>query len=169
MKDKRNDIYSGIALILFAVFMYATSYMIQPTTSDVLGSRFFPQVVAILIAVLAVCMIVGAVASQKKAAGAEQPAEKTEEKTEKKGLNMPLVLTVVGLFAYYILILQLGFTITSILYLLFQGAVLMSKEDLKDKKKLIILVLVAVIAPIALNFIFWNVFQIALPAGNLFQ
>lgn len=166
MKDKRNDIYSGIALILFAVFMYATSYMIQPTTSDILGSRFFPQVVAILIAVLAVCMIIGALASKNKAAGAEQPAE---EKTEKKAVNMPLVLTVAGLFAYYILILQLGFTITSILYLLFQGAVLMSKEDMKNKKKLVVLVLVAVIVPIALNFIFWNVFQIALPAGNLFQ
>lgn len=166
MKDKRNDIYSGIALILFAVFMYATSYMIQPTTSDVLGSRFFPQVVAVLIAVLAVCMIVSGAAALRKT---EKNVQAEKEESEKKSMNMPLLLTVIGLIVYYILIVQIGFTITSIVYLLFQGSVLMSKEELKDKKKLITLVLVSIIVPVALNAIFWNAFKIALPAGKLFQ
>ena len=165
MKDKRNDIYSGIALILFAVFMYATSYMIQPTTSDILGSRFFPRMVAVIIAVLAIAMIVSAVGALKKA----DKASEEGEKTEKKPLSMPLVMTIIGLFAYYILISWAGFTITSILYLLFQGAVLMGKDGLKDKKQLIILVVTSIAVPIALNNIFWQVFRIALPAGNLFQ
>lgn len=165
MKDKRNDIYSGIALILFSIFMFGASYLIQPTTSDILGSRFFPRVVAVLIAVLAIVMIVSAV----KALKSGDKAAEAEEKTKKQMLNMPLVLTIVGLFAYYILIMALGFTITSILYLLFQGAVLMGKEGLKNKKSLIILVIVSVVVPIALKNIFWQVFKIALPAGNLFS
>lgn len=164
MKDKRDDIYSGIVLILFAVFMYAASFLIQPTTSDILGSRFFPRMVAIIIGVLAVCMIVGAAGSLKKAG----KTAKEEEKPEKKPLNMPLVLTIVGLFAYYILIDLLGFTVTSILYLLFQGAVLMGKEGLKNKRSLIILIVTSVVIPIALNNIFWNVFKISLPSSRLF-
>ena len=79
-----------------------------------------------------------------------------------------MFLTTAALFVYYVLVLQIGFTITSILYLLFEGAVLMQKEDLKNKKKMTILVLVAVIVPIFINTIFWKVFSIALPAGALF-
>lgn len=163
MKDKCNDIYSGVVLILFSIFMYGASYLIQPTTTDLLGSRLFPRVVAVLIAVLAIAQIAGAAKDLKNAA----PAEK-EEKTEKKPLSKELVLTIVGLFAYYVLIIWVGFTITSILYLLFQGAVLMGKEGLQNKKNLIILVITSVVVPIALKNIFWNVFTIALPAGNLF-
>ena len=44
----------------------------------------------------------------------------------------------------------------------------MPAEDIKNKKKLIVPVLVSVIVPIAVNAIFWNLFSIKLPAGNLF-
>ena len=138
MKEKRNDIYSSVAFILFAGFMFAGSYWIPPTTSDILGSRFFPRMVAFLIAFLAVFQLIGAVSFVK--------STKEEVKEEKKtGLNMSLILTVAALFAYYVLVLYVGFTITSILYLLAQSAILMSKDDFKNKKKIIILALVAVL------------------------
>ena len=82
--------------------------------------------------------------------------------------SISLLLTVVALFVYYILVLQIGFTITSILYLLFQSAVLMSKDDFKNRKKVIILVLVSIITPIFINVLFGQIFLIVLPEGNLF-
>lgn len=165
MKESRNNLISGITFLLFGVFVFATSYMIQVTTSDILGSRFFPRATAVLIMILALVQISGAVKGMNRAKKEENPAAEEEKK---HGPNKPLVLTVVSLFVYYILILYIGFTITSILYLLAQSAILMSKEDFKDKKKVLIMVAVAVIVPIFINTIFWNVFSIGLPAGKLF-
>ena len=163
MKEKRNDICSAVAFIAFAVFLFVGSYWIPPTTSDILGSRFFPRMIAFLMAFLAIIQLAGAISFVKK--GREEISDKKEGKS---GLNMSLVLTVVALFTYYILVLQIGFTITSIIYLLCQSAILMSKDDFKNKKKVVILALVAIIVPIFINTIFWKVFSIALPAGKLF-
>ncbi|RHP49582.1 tripartite tricarboxylate transporter TctB family protein [Clostridium sp. AF32-12BH] len=163
MKEKHNDVCSSVVFFLFGVFIFVGSYWIPATTSDILGSRFFPRAVAILIGILSLMQLVSALGElkQMKAAGVK------EEKEEKK-LNKPFILTTVALFAYYLLVLGIGFTLTSILYLLFEGVVLMRKDEVKDKKKMIILVLVAVIVPVFLNTVFWNVFSIKLPEGALF-
>ncbi|MEY8339028.1 tripartite tricarboxylate transporter TctB family protein [Lachnospiraceae bacterium 62-35] len=166
MKEKRNDIFSGVAFILFAVFLFVGSYWIPPTTSDILGSRFFPRAIAVLIAFLAAIQLAGAFSFMKQSEAKEEKEEKADDKKGK--MSTALLFTVIALFAYYILVLQIGFTITSIVYLLFQSAVLMSKEDFKNKRKIVILALVAIIVPIFINTIFWNVFSIALPKGNLF-
>lgn len=169
MKEKRNDIYSGIAMIIFAIFLFVGSYWIQPTTSDILGSRFFPKAIAVLIVLLAVIQIIGSVSYLKQNSSEQDTAKEADQEQEQKDWkNKPLIMTTIALFVYYVVILQVGFVITSIIYLLFQGAVLMNKEDLKDKKKMAVLVLVAVLVPIFINTIFWRVFTIALPSGKLF-
>lgn len=163
MKEKRNDIYSSIVFFLFGVFIFAGSYWIPATTSDILGSRFFPRAVAILIGILSLVQLVGALGELK----ALKEAGVKEEKEPAK-LNRPFLLTTIALFVYYVLVLGIGFTLTSILYLLFEGVVLMRKDEVKDKKKIIILLLVAVIVPVFINTVFWNVFSIKLPEGALF-
>ena len=101
-------------------------------------------------------------------AGAFKAAARDNEDNVKEAVNKPLMLTVAALLIYYVLVLQIGFTITSIIYLFCQSLILMPAEDIKNKKKLIVPVLVSVIVPIAVNAIFWNLFSIKLPAGNLF-
>lgn len=166
MDNKRKDIYSGVAMLLFAAFFYGTSFLIQATTSDILGSRFFPQMAAILIALLAVVQIIQA--CRKPAPAQEESASQTET-AGKKRLSKPLVLTTLALFAYYLLTLAVGFTLTSIAYLFFEGMVLMDSKNRKDKKKVALLAVVSVVIPVFLNTVFWNVFAIALPAGALFE
>lgn len=163
MKEKRNDICSSIVFFLFGVFIFVGSYWIPATTSDILGSRFFPRVVAVLIGILSIFQLLSAVGELKKLKDVDIKEEKEQVK-----LNRPFLFTTVALFAYYLLVLGIGFTLTSILYLLFEGVVLMRKDELKDKKKMVILILVAVIVPLFLNTIFWNVFSIKLPEGALF-
>lgn len=162
MKEIKNNLYSSIAFLLFGIFVFAASNLIQPTTSDILGSRFFPRVVAGLICFLAILQIITSAVKLKA------ESAKDEEKEEKSGFSRPLILTILLLFVYYVLILYFGFTITSIFYLLAQSAILMSKDDFKDKKKVIIMLVVAIVVPIFINTIFWNVFSIALPSGKLF-
>ena len=119
MKEKRNDICSSIVFFLFGVFIFAGSYWIPATTSDILGSRFFPRVVAVLIGILSIFQLLSAVGELKKLKDVGVKEEKEAAK-------------------------------------------------LKDKKKMVILILVAVIVPIFLNTVFWNVFSIKLPEGALF-
>ena len=162
MRDEhRKNFTSGIAFLLFGIFIYAGSYTIPATTSDILGSRFFPRAVAVLIGILSISQML-------LSAGAFKAAAPNNEDMVKEALNKPLLLAVAALLSYYILALQIGFTITSIIYLFCQSLILMPTEDIKNKKKLIVPVLVSVIVPIAVNTIFWKLFSIKLPVGNLF-
>ena len=167
MKEKKRDIIGGAAFLAFAVFIYVFSFKIQKTTSDILGSRFFPQAVAILIGILAVVQLLGGIKGYKEAAALE--TKEASGASGKQTFNMPLALTTVALFVYYFLVVQIGFTITSIMYLLFEGCVLENKEELKNKKTVAILLAVAVLVPVFLNFVFWNIFNIRLPQGKLFR
>ena len=198
MKEARDNLYSGIGFLLFGIFVFAGSYWIPATTSDVLGSRFFPRAVSVLMVLLAVVQMGGTwkMAGRPEGRAAGKAAQKPEltghaeqpQKPELTGhaersqqpepsmpenaagfrFNRPLILTVAALFAYYILVLYIGFTITSILYLLVQSAILMSKDALGNRKTVAVMVLVSVIAPIFIHMVFWKVFSIALPAGKLF-
>ncbi|MDO4621148.1 MAG: tripartite tricarboxylate transporter TctB family protein [Lachnospiraceae bacterium] len=160
---KKNDIISGIVVAVFGIAFYAGSNLIQPTTSDVLGSRFFPRVAAVMLIVLGLLQAVIAMRSEKNA----QKEGASGESTKSPIMNLPLAITIVALFAYYVLIRQIGFTITSILYLLVMGWTLMNDTDRKNKKMVAIVVIVSIIFPIFINTIFYQVFRIALPAGAL--
>lgn len=161
MNETKSNLYSAVVFVVFGAFVYIGSFWIPATSSDVLGSRFFPRVVAVIIILLGMIQVV----SSMRLIKLQQPEQAAPQAG---GVNRPLLLTGAALFVYYVLVLQIGFVITSVLYLLFQGSVLMDKESLGNKRQLLILILVSVILPIAINAIFWNVFQIALPKGKLF-
>ena len=162
-KAKKKDLISAIVIIIFAIAFYGFSFKIQATTSDVLGSRFFPQAAAVGLVLLGLIQIVRCLASK------EELTKEQEEKLKKTGrINKPLVLTTVLLFAYYFVCINIGFVITSILYLLGSSWVLMPDEERKNKKTLILVAIVSVVFPIFLNFVFYRVFNIKLPAGRLF-
>jgi len=166
MKEKRGDIISGIVIAIIAVIYYAYSFQIQQTTSDILGSRFFPQLAAILLFGLSVIQIVQAL--RKKVPADGEGADGKAPSEGGKTINLPLVLTTAALFVYYFLVLKIGFTITSILYLLFECWVLMPEDARKNKKMLIIVAIICFAVPVFLNTVFYNVFHIQLPVGSLF-
>ena len=162
-RAQKKDIQSSVVIIIFAIAFYLFSFKIQPTTSDVLGSRFFPQAAAVLLVILNVVQIFRALTTKEKL------TREQEEKIRKEDrINKPLVLTTVLLFAYYFLCINIGFVITSILYLLSSSWVLMPEKDRKNKKIIIIAVIVSFVVPIFLNTVFYQVFRIKLPAGKLF-
>ena len=160
---KKKDIISASVIIAFAIAFYGFSFKIQATTSDVLGSRFFPQAAAVGLVLLSLIQIVRSLTSK------EELTKEQEEKLAKTGrINKPLALTTVLLFAYYFVCINIGFIITSILYLFGSSWVLMPEHERKNKKTLIIVAIVSVVFPIFLNTVFYRVFNIKLPAGRLF-
>lgn len=162
-RAQKKDIQSAVVIIIFAVLFYAFSFKIQATTSDVLGSRFFPQVTSILLVVLSLVLIVRSITVK------EELTEDQLAKIEKSDrINQPLILTSVLLFAYYFLLRGIGFVITSILYLMGASWVLMPEADRKNKRMLILAGIVSIVVPIFLNTVFYKVFNIKLPSGSLF-
>lgn len=161
VSEKKKNVYAGIVLLLFAIFIYVVSFWIPESKSDILGSRFFPRCTAVLMGILSGILTLSSIGLKKR--------EETEEGlAQQAGLNYSLLLTCLALILYYLIILQLGFVITSIVYLFCQCLILLPKEDHRNKKKMMISLAISVLVPVAINFIFWKIFMIALPAGNLF-
>jgi hypothetical protein len=163
MSDSKKNLYSGIVFVMFSILVFAVSYTIPITTSDVLGSRFFPRLISGVTVMLGLIQAIGSGMVLKR-----DQQEVEAENREKAGVNRPMTLTIIALLLYYFLTIQLGFVLTSIIYLFCQSLILMDKESFKDKRKLAILGVVSILFPIAMNWIFWNLFSIGLPAGNLF-
>ena len=63
---------------------------------------------------------------------------------------------------------SVGFTLTSIVYLMCSSLVLIPDSERKNKKMLLLIAIVAIAVPIFLNTVFYQVFHIALPKGKLF-
>ncbi len=161
--NNKKDIQSAIAVILFAIAFYAFSFKIQATTSDILGSRFFPQVAAICLILLGIVQIFRNMRLK------EILTDKPEAKIAKTDrINQPLVLTTVLLLAYYYLCMGIGFTITSILYLLSSSMVLIPNAERKNRKTMLLIAIVAIVVPFFLNTVFYRIFHITLPKGKLF-
>ncbi|MDF2886877.1 MAG: conserved rane protein of unknown function [Lacrimispora sp.] len=162
VSEKKKNVYAGIVLLLFAIFIYVVSFWIPESKSDILGSRFFPRCTAILMGILSGILTLSSIEFRKR--------EETEDGfTQQTGLNHSLLLTCLALILYYLIILQLGFVITSIAYLFCQCLILLPKEDYRNRKKMMITLAISVLVPVAINFIFWKIFMIALPVGNLFM
>ena len=183
--NKKKEIVPALVVILFGVLYYAFSFRIQATTSDILGSRFFPQAAAILVIVLSLIQILLEVrkkpevesdvkvseetsAGEENAAAADTADAASDAEAKRKSVAA-LAMTVLALFGYYILIRLVGFTITSVLYLLFESWVLMSDKDRKNRKMTITVIITSILVPVFLNTVFYNVFRIKLPTGSLFR
>ena len=162
VSEKKKNVYAGLILLLFAIFIYVVSFWIPESKSDILGSRFFPRCTAVIMGILSVILTMSSTNFRKREETEDGPVQKT-------GMNRSLLLTCLSLILYYLIILQLGFVITSIVYLFCQCLILLPKEDYKNRKKIMLILAISVVVPVAINFIFWKVFMIALPAGNIFM
>lgn len=161
--NSKKDVQSSIVIIIFSIAFYLCSFQIQATTSDVLGSRFFPQAAAICLIFLNVIQIFKNVRSNEVLTDEQKKKIASADR-----INSPLVLTTVLLFAYYFLCMQVGFTLTSIVYLICSSLVLIPKAERNNKKQMLLILIVAVAVPIFLNTVFYQVFHITLPKGKLF-
>lgn len=157
MSHCKKEIASGMFFFLIAVGLYAGSFAIVVTKADAMGPQFFPRTVAVIMGILAVLQI---------AAGLKKNGEAADE-GEKGGLNTRSVLTIGILVLYTLLVQRVGFIIMTALYLMAQILLLLSTENLKSTKSILMAASVSVAAPVFIYELFYRAFSIFLPAGIL--
>lgn len=163
MTKLKKDLFSGIFFMMFAIFLFVSSFSIKMTTSDSLGPQFFPQIVGIFMGMLSSIQIVECLI-KKKRLGSNEAAENQRSKYL---FNKGLWMTIALLSGYVLFIEKIGFVLISIIYLFCQINILLPQAAYKNKKKLIKTATVAIIIPIAIYMLFYKVFNIFLPAGLL--
>ncbi len=165
MNSGHKDLCSGIFFLLFAGFLYAQSFAITMSTADALGPQFFPRLVVVLMVILSAVVIVKAVGTIKK----EGTVSSNKGNTPGKRMewNLPLLLTVGLLIAYFLFIKSVGYIILTAAYLFCQMFILLPQGAIKNVKYIAVVTTTSILIPVGIYLLFYKVFMIFLPASIL--
>lgn len=146
MKSGFRDISTGFILIAFAIFGYITANNFSdPSVSY--GSDFFPKLILILLAILSLVLCVKGILNIKN--------DKSNSSFDKR-VFFRIALFMTLLIVYINLFLVTGFIVSSIVFLIIA-------QYLFGLRKWLKLVLVSVIMPLILYYLFTVLFNIPLP------
>lgn len=158
MLKKYGDIISGVFFLLFSAIIFIASYSIKTVSISNVGvsSAFMPRCISVIFALVSITIICSGVKKLRETKDA------FAEKGQKS--NTWAVVCTLGLIALYIAFLNiLGFIITTSIYLFLQFTLLSDKTS----RKPLVFGLVAIIASVAIYYVFVSGFQLMLPAGIL--
>lgn len=165
MSVTKKNIISAIFFILLSIALFIGSYFLHQSTSDALGPQFFPRIAGIALFILsAISLTQNLVKVKKETPDVGQEKEDFSGKSIKE-LKPSFILTIILLIAYVLLLDKIGFVIMTGIYLFCQIMLLMPAGYIRHKGPLISTVLIAVITPLVLYYLFKNGFEIFLPAG----
>ncbi|SES11563.1 tripartite tricarboxylate transporter TctB family protein [Salipaludibacillus aurantiacus] len=153
-----SDRILAVVLFLFSVFMFVMSFSIPPGTlgTGTAGPSFFPQIWAVILAVLSILMFI-------------KSAPEDSEYTH-KGLIQSLreykkvIYMLSASLAYIFLLGILGYIITTLLFLIVTIPVLAAEAKVNKLKILFI----AAAITFSTYVIFQHVLNVFLPAGRIF-
>lgn len=149
-----TDLISGIVMLLISIYVYVSALSFPKAEYQLAGPAFYPQLMAILLALISVTLIYRSVRRLKN----------KEECRKVKVDNPAIVIAVMAVTLLYILVLKtLGFLITTFLYL---TALVFIMQP--EKKKIVTNLLVSSIMTGAVYVIFAKLFSASLPQGILF-
>lgn len=162
-KQARTDLISSAIAIVFgaAVYLMSGSIVIKRKGGDI-GSAFLPKLVAGIMIGLGVLLLVSTILKMRR-----QPSE--AKQAEKKGGSaewLPTLLSFVNLIVYVLIFKPVGFLISTFLYLMAQ-MLIMSPVKKPSPRQLALWALIAVIAALAIFFLFTKAFSMPLPKGIL--
>ncbi len=150
MSDKKKNILTSVIFLAFGAFVYIESLGIKHMMANDVGSAFFPKVISIAMIAVAVVRLVMSL---------------REPETEKKGGtgNDPKggLLTILLILAYVMAFNSVGFLISTAIYLFLQMLVLTPAE----KRKLPILAIISIAAPLFIYTLFVYIINTPLPKG----
>lgn len=157
---KCKDLVLGVAMLLFSGFylFYAQQIQTRPKlTPSYASAQIVPTLLGVLLAALAVICIVQGVRKLK----APVPAEGEADNAAGKGDIMAVVLTFAVIIGYMMVLSELGFCLSTILYLFLQMLILAPRE----KRNYLLFALVAIVFT-AIVFVAFRIgLQQLLPRG----
>lgn len=161
-----KDIFASVILCILGLLMVITSFSFRQLTTALIGPRFFPQVIGILLVSINSLFIFIKIRTLILFQEGKIITNITHQEVDKKGekLNINnLLLTVVLITGAILLLEYFGFIISSCVYLFFQFIVLAPR----GKINYILFAIIAIVSTFLVYFLFVNGFNLILPRGRI--
>lgn len=150
-----RDGYTGLAVLAASLALFWATLGLERHPLVPVGPGFYPRIVLAVTAAFAALLIVVDVLSRRRAPVA--PAPRTRS-------NYALVLIAFGIFAAYVVALPyLGFRLATLAFLL---AMPVALERPPDRRRWLVVAVVAVVATAATYFVFERYLHVLLPRGR---
>lgn len=163
---KNKDVIAGSFIFIFALIFYFYSFDIAKTTLDpVVGSRFSPQLITILLMLLSGWLVVENIIKIKKGTNVKKTNNQDDEKEKVSQKSyFKTILVFLSLAIYLFLLNKIGFVIATILYLFSQMYILESRKE----KRIFQYIIISVVTSLAVYYMFTKGFNMMLPGGTFF-
>jgi hypothetical protein len=161
-KDQKVSIITGIAFLAYGAWMFAGGLSIRVIgKSGDYGPGFMPRLVGMIVIFLSAMLVFTTWWGMRR-----NPVEKkTSDKMQTERYDYRSILLSIALLGLYMVTLEpAGFVLSSIVYLFLQMMIIANKPA---RKQLLLFVLISLIVPVVVNYIFVTVFSLLLPDGIL--
>jgi len=153
-----TNFWTGVGSILLAVVLYSASFDIKEMIATRVGASFLPRIVAGALTLLGAILVFGSLRCV-----APRPARQQNHEERVFGGLPAVLLSALLMCAYVGLMESLGFVLTSSIYIFLQILILAKEE----KRNYLAFILISIILPIAVYYLFVNVFKVMIPGGIL--
>ncbi len=159
-----KNLGAAIVVLLIAAFLFVASFFVESSTVTTLGPEFMPRLIAVIVFLLGLLNLNTAVRDFKflKENGKLVPYE--GPKTWKQRFYDNLDWISGGLMLVYVFSIgTFGFLIPSIVYMFLQILLYTTM----NKRNYVLYIIVSIVIPSAIYFLFRNYFFLMLPQGIL--
>lgn len=156
---RKDYIFYGIVIAFSGFFLMSTAQIRSANTATILGPKFWPSIILILMLVIAIMGVMKTFINSKRASGVHLENTSEVEEPEIRFFNIPMSLvSIVSIILYSIGLYIFGFILSSILFLYLLTQVLGAKKQL-------MIILVSVIVTVLFVGLFSNLLGVPLPRG----
>lgn len=153
-----RDGYTGLVVLAASLALFWMTLGLERHPMVPVGPGFYPRIVLGITAALAIALIAADVLARRRRMPAPAAAAEAQSR------NYRLVAAAFGVFAGYVLALPwLGFRVATLLFLLALPVVL---ERPGDRRRWIVVAVLAVLATAATYFVFERYLHVLLPRGR---
>jgi len=164
---KRGGMIAAGMIILFAIYIFVSSFYITSEAGAALGPAFMPRLLGIILFVLGVADLLEEMKhADKEKRGGQPDAErkKAGSTNYKEWIAAHIdICSAILLLVYVYSIKPLGFLISSAIYMFIHMLLL----TVNKKRNYLVLILLTVVVPCVIYFGFVKVFYLMLPPGIL--
>lgn len=160
MKNNYKDVISGLFIMAISSICFYMTFFMKRLTVMAIGPEFMPRLVFGLMFVLGAIVFISAIVKLKKI---DKNDTNGSESEKTKSILKTSFMTLLLMVAYALCLAQIGFLITTAVYLFFQIMVLCPKK----KRKPLLFGVVSIVTVLIVYFTFRDLFQLMLPEGIL--
>jgi hypothetical protein len=151
---KKEEILIGIILLFFSIFVYVESVKLPDFGKSYESPGLLPAFIAVVMFALSIIMIVGEVRKELKL---KRENKKPQDNIEKESLwNVRIFIAIIIILFYIGMLPYIGFLVASIIFLFILMLFLKAGS-------IFLIGLISVFVPIAIQYLFANIFKQLIP------